>query len=164
MTSGAGPAQCPEGRPKSLWNGCPSTPVWDHTAGTENTCKGAQTKVTQLELHQRSTSKTWKSRVRSTSSSFLRWSGGHHLIHGGRRTFPEGCYGFPRNMPLIREVKLFTHFYNSSERRPTQFFLEKMEPFHDGQAATSFHVPLPQCSKHSSLPIFPRKAEVGFPR
>lgn len=73
--------------------------------------------------------------MRSTSSSFLRWSGGHHLINGGSRTFP---YGFPRNMSSITEVKLVSYFYSLSEKRPTQLFLEKIEPFHGRQAATSF--------------------------
>lgn len=62
----------------------------------ENISRGVQIKVFKLyscmQLHQRTTSKTSKFKMRFTSPNFdsLKSSGGHSLINGGSRTFPKG--------------------------------------------------------------------------
>lgn len=80
--------------------------------------------------------------------------------------FQKGVVCFSKEYAFDQGGEISTYFHSSSERRLTQLFLEKMEPFHDRQADTSFPVPLSQYSNISNytLPIFPKKAEIGFPK
>lgn len=165
MTSGAGPAEYPKGRPKSLWKSCPI-----------NTSQGPH-----CRQHTQKTPAKWF-RPKSSNWSYIRdapqkhgniewdppcpdfWADqvGTILSMEGVGPFQKGVYDFLRKVPQIGEVKLVTYFYSSCERGDQDSsFWRRWEPFHDRQGATSFPDPLPQYSKHSSLPIFPREAEIS---
>lgn len=179
MTTGAGPAEYPKEENslagQNSWEMlAPSTPVQDHTTDLENTSKAVQTKVFQadscIQLHQRTTSKPCKSRMRVTSSNFgsLRRSGGHPQINGQSRTFPKRDVCCSKEGALDQGGEI-THVFLQliRGRRPRWIVLvrslQKMDPFHDRQPATSCFETLPQCSEHSYLPVFPNEAGSDYP-
>lgn len=120
MTSGAGPAEYPKGRPKSLWKSCPI-----------NTSQGPHCR----QQHTQKTPAKWF-RPKSSNWSYIRdapqkhgniewdppcpdfWADqvGTILSMEGVGTFQKGVYDFLRKVPQIGEVKLVTYFYSSCER------------------------------------------------